>query len=407
MLPVLLLLAGCGSLSHIELDTNDAGAQRFAHSGDLRAEVDSLATPLVESGETPGVMVGVLTADGGMHFYSYGVADRNTGAPPGPDTLFAVGSLSKGFLGAITDSLVQQGLLHWDDTLEKLLPPGTPLSDTARKITLLQLATHTSGLPRQPMNPQTLRYFIEYEFTGKDFYRHFDTAYVLNYLADFDTPPSETPEYSNVGYGLLGYIVEQHTGQSLDVLLQRMITDPLGMTHTGYQPEQLPGYAERARGYAGDHPLFLRRGRPTPDFHLSEMMRGTGAAYSTARDLLTFAAACLKPDDSALSAVLADTLRVRVPQATGAVGIAWFDDDVDGEHITYQEGLTGGYSSYLGLDRRNHIAVVVLQNSFNWTFAVGHRLLLRMAKAEELKEASPGATEAATAAAGGGANKLH
>ncbi|MDE2235051.1 MAG: serine hydrolase, partial [Gammaproteobacteria bacterium] len=149
--------------------------------------------------------------------------------------------------------------------------------------------------------------------------------------------------------------------------------------------DALPGHEQRALGYAGDHPLFMRRGTPTPDFHLSHFMQATGGLYSTARDMLSYAAACLRNDGAPLSRILDDTMRVRVPQTLGATGIAWFVDHVDGEVITYQEGLIGGFSSYLGLDRSHDTAVVVFRNSFNWDFSVGERLLIRMAKAAELE----------------------
>ena len=393
-------LTGCGTLSVIQLDKNDAGAVEFAHTGDLKAEVDSLAQPLIESGQTPGVMVGVLTADGTAHFYGYGMADKDSKTLPDADTLFAIGSLSKGFLGDITAFLVDEGALSWDDTLEKLLPPGTPLSADARTITVLQLATHTSGLPRQPMNPQTLAYFIQYEFTGRNFYRQFDTAYVLDYLADFKRPVSTEPEYSNIGYGLLGYIIEQRTGRSLDSLLQEKIAGPLGLVSTGYEPETLPGFAQRARGYVGDHPLFMRRGTPAPDFQFTELMKGSAAVYSDARDLLAYAAAHLRDDGSHYHEVLAGNLQVRARGKEGNTGIAWFEDQVDGERINYQEGLVAGYQSYIGLDLAHHTAVVVLQNSFNFTFAIGHRLLIRMAKAQELNASRDSAPTSAIGASG-------
>lgn len=390
-----MLLAGCTTASTLFADHDDKAAVRYATTGDLKTEVDSLAKPLIESGETPGIMVGVLTPDGQTHFYSYGVADKTTGAPPDPDTLYAVGSLSKGFLGDVTAMLVDQGELSWDDTLGELLPPDAPISADAKKITLLQLATHTSGLPREPDTFQTFRYFLQYQFTGVNFYRHFDADFTLHYLTDFEAPKKPEVRYSNIGYGLLGYAIEQHTGKSLDELLTELVTGPLGLTSTGYDPEVLGSHPDRARGYAGDEPQFIRRGQPTPDFQFPELMKGSAAVYSDARDLLKYAAANLSQDDSRLTRVLEDNLKPRVTDVYDQPAIAWFVDEVQGEEITYQEGLVAGYSSYVGLDRRHHVAVVVLENSFNWDFRVGLPLLIRMAKAREIiaaRESQPPTT---------------
>ena len=377
-------VSGCAAtLSNIVTDKSPEDMDHLAKTGDLQAEVDLLAKPRVDSGKTPGLIVGVLTADGQMHFYSYGVADKESHAPFTPDTLVPVGSLTKGFVGAVADDLVQQGVLHWDDTLEKLLP-DVLMTDESKKITLLELATHTSGMPRQPMVPSLLFRVVRYEFTGDDFYRPYDTSYILGYLDQFDWSPTDHPFYSNTGYALLGYIMEKRTGESLQALVSKTVTGPLALQDTGFDLERLPGHAERARGYAGDEPLFVRRGKPVPDFQLTDMMKSTGGLYSSARDILSFAAACLRDDRSPLSSLLDDTQRVRVPETTGATGIAWFQDQVDGERITYQEGLIGGFSAYVGMDRTHHTAVVVFENSFNWDFTIGHRLLIRMAKAEEL-----------------------
>ncbi|HEV2212473.1 MAG TPA: serine hydrolase, partial [Gammaproteobacteria bacterium] len=85
-------LSGCATLTTMDLDRDDSGARSYEHSHDLKAAVDSLAEPVLASGETPGILVGVLTPDGQTRYFSYGVADQDTGAPIGPDTLFQVGS---------------------------------------------------------------------------------------------------------------------------------------------------------------------------------------------------------------------------------------------------------------------------------------------------------------------------
>ena len=366
----------------MQIDRTEAEASHYACHPDLTAEVDSLARPVVEHGETPGIVVGVLLPDGSTHFFGYGVTDRQgAGVRPDGDTLFAVGSLSKGFLGAMASLLVQDGTFSWEDTLGKLLP-NAPLSADAKKITLLQLATHTSGLPNQPKNLKMLCCFVNYLFTGKSFYQHLDQAYVFHFLSRFKAPADDKVHYSSLGYALLGYVLTQRTNLSLDDLLRQKLTQPLGLQHTGYAPEALPGYATRARGYAGDHPMFIRRGKPVPDWHFTEFMKGTGGVYSTARDLLAFAAAHFDDKGTPLNKALQDTLRVRKPEPQEAPAVAWFIDDIDGQRITYQVGVVGGYTSYLGLDVQRRTAVVVLESSFIWTNKVGHKLLIRLGRGQ-------------------------
>ncbi|HEV7815748.1 MAG TPA: serine hydrolase domain-containing protein [Janthinobacterium sp.] len=374
-----MLLTACGTLSRMELDADGTAVPRYA-SGDLRAEADSLALPLIQARRTPGLVIGVLLPDGSRQCFGYGETEAEGGQRPDGDTLFAIGSVSKGFLSATAAILVQEGVLSWDDTLEKLLPPGTPLSPSSKQITLLQLATHTSGLPRQPFTPRTLLYFVEYLFTGQNFYRHLDRDYLLGYLAGFDAPAVSEPRYSNIGYALLGYVMELRTGKKVDGLVHEKILWPLRLANTAYVPEQLAGYADRARGHAGDQPKFIRRGEPVPDWQFTDVLAGSAALYSSANDLLTYAAAHLHGSGDAMrDRALQDTLAVRVNRPKEAAALAWIVDDIGGRKITYQIGLVAGYTSYIGMDVANKTAVVVLQNSFNWTNGIGHRLLLRMA----------------------------
>lgn len=393
-----LLLAGCGTLSQVEVDGSDAPARRFAQTANLRAEVESLARPLVERGETPGIVVGVLLPDKRMQFFGYGVTDERDGAPPDGDTLFAVGSVSKGFVGALTALLVHDGTLSWDQSLGELLPATASLSADARRITLLQLATHTSGLPNQPLTFRTFRYFVQYLFTGRSFYRHFDRDYVFAYLADFRAPTRIEAHYSSLGYGLLAYVLEQRTGMTLDALLERKLARPLGLHNTGYVPEALPGYTTRAHGHAGDQPKFIARGKPVPDWRFTELMKGSGGVYSSARDLLRFAAAHLRGSSSQLQATLADTVRVRLEKPRDAPAVAWFVDDIGGRRIAYQVGMVAGFSGYLGLDAEHGTAVVVLQNSFNWTDRVGHKLLMRLSYALDREQRTVSARQPSHAA---------
>jgi len=383
MLAFAAALSACGTLSSFPVELDKEAGRKLADTKDLKASVDLLAQPLVERRQTPGLVVGILTPDGARHFFAYGVADRATGRKPDEQTLFAVGSLSKVFLADMAAQLVQEHRLAWDDTLESLLPADVRLSADAKKITVLQLATHTSGLPRQPMTPRTLAYFVEYLFDGRSFYRHFDQQYLLDYLADFVAPATHEPEYSNIGYGLLSYIVSTRAGQSLDALLAEKIAAPMGLQATSYEPDSFAPGMKRARGYAGDQPKFMARGTPVPDWHFTEVMRGSAALYSNASDLLSLASAHLNGvHDARLDAALQDTLAVRLDRPKEAAALAWIVDDVNGRKFTYMVGLVAGYSSYIGLDREHKTAVVVLQNSFNWT-SIGHELLKRMADAQE------------------------
>lgn len=351
--------------------------------------------PAMVEEQSPGMVVGVIDASNQRHYWHFGITDTEHKKPVNEHTLFAVGSLSKGMTAEATAMLVAQGRLHWSDTLETLLPPSVALSRDAKKITLLQLVTHTSGLPRQNMDLPMLTAFIRYLGNGENFYSHLDSDDVVADLADFSKPGNAEPRYSNLGYAVLDYVLRYQTGQRADQLVQSLIFDPLGMHNSSFTPKKLKSYPLRAIGHAGSQPKFIPRGQVVPDWQFTGNMLGAGGLYTDTADLLTFAAAHLaSTGDATLDKAIHDTMQVYYPRDKEAANIAWVTDTYGEQSITYQVGYIGGYSSYIGIDRVNHFAVVVLQNSFTWQNNLGHSVLRQM-----LEEQSQAATCSVNAAA--------
>lgn len=375
----LLLLSGCSStLSQIEMP-----AQQRAQAvvGYYARGINPMVLRYMEEKKVSGMIVAVIQNNGPVEFHSYGITDELKRYPVTPDTLFALGSLSKGVTAEVATLLVNRGVLHWTDTLEQLLPPETPLSADAKKITLMQLVTHTSGLPRQPMDLLTLENLLRYFSTGENFYIQLDGDSVLTYLADFTAPDARTPRYSNIGFALLGYILQHKTGEPIQSLAQRLIFQPLEMSNTSYTPQWLKNYPYRALGHAGDQPKFIKRGSLTPDWRFTQNMVGAAGLYSSARDLSAYVRAHFTPSGNAeLDRAFADVAQTRFYRRKEAANIAWVSDTYTSQTITYQVGYIGGYSSYIGFDKQHQNAVVVLQNSFNWSNYLGHTILTRLAE---------------------------
>ena len=119
---------------------------------------------------------------------------------------------------------------------------------------------------------------------------------------------------------------------------------------SSFAPQTLIAYPLRALGHAGDQPKFIPRGALTPDWQFSNNMVGAASLYS-------------------------DVSIDYFPREKEAANIAWITDTYGKQKITYQVGYIGGYSSYIGFDKENQSAVVVLQNSFNWSNYIGHAIL--------------------------------
>lgn len=380
------MLAGCGTLSNVAPEAEVPQKAQRACGESATRDINQWLPAMVEE-QSPGMLVGVIDASNQRHYWHFGVTDAGHNKPVNEHTLFAVGSLSKGITAEATAVLVAQGRLHWSDTLEMLLPPSVALSRDAKKITLLQLVTHTSGLPRQNMDLPMLTAFIRYLGNGENFYSHLDSDDVVADLAGFSKPGNAEPRYSNLGYAVLDYVLRYQTGQRADQLVQSAIFDPLGMYNSSFTPQKLKSYPLRAIGHAGSQPKFIPRGQVVPDWQFTGNMLGAGGLYTDTADLLTFAAAHLaSTGDATLDKAIHDTMQIYYPRDKEAANIAWVTDTYGEQSITYQVGYIGGYSSYIGIDRVNHFAVVVLQNSFTWQNNLGHSVLRQML--EEQRQAA-------------------
>lgn len=377
ILPVLIasaLVSGCsGTLSQMNMPSSEV--QQVAQNGQA-LPVNKLVGEYMQSKQVSGMVVAVIRHNGPAKFYCYGVTDEKNHYPITPDTLFALGSVSKGMTAEVATLLVNEGRLHWDDTLSTLLPPGTPLSEDAQKITLLQLVTHTSGLPRQPMNLLSLEHLVGYLSDGENFYHDLDDDGVLEYLSTFNAPLTHEPRYSNIGYAIIGYILKYQTGQTIESLASQRLFQPLRMNNTSFNPEKLRAYPLRALGHAGDQPKFIARGALTPDWQFRNNMVGAASLYSDARDLIEYTRAHFTPTQNpVLDKAFRDVTVDYFPREKEAANIAWITDTYGDQQITYQVGYIGGYSSYIGFDKKHQNAVVVLQNSFNWSNYIGHAIL--------------------------------
>ena len=384
LLGVAVLVSGCkGYTNRLVLDPAPAVA-RLRAGGALQAEVDCLARPLVANREVFNLAVGVLTPDGAVHNFSYGRAPL-----PAPDTIFEIGSLTKVFVAGLVAMLVEEGRLRYEDSVRDLLPPAVKVSADVGRLTVHQLVTHTSGMPRQPNNLAQMRYFVDFVFAGRNPYAYLNRRSLFSYLRHSRLKPTPEPRYaySNLGYGLLGELIEIKTGRPLPELVEEKICGPLQLHNTGYSLTG-PQRARLAAGHVGDQPKFLRRNRPLRDWNQSGAMEGSGGLYSTVNDLMLFAQSNLGLPGQPLAARLAAMQAVQIQTPTEDVTAGWVVNhyaDWD-TSIHYMNGVFAGYSAYLGMDLRKRVAVVVLTSNFNWTDKLGHNLVLRLAAATAVSE---------------------
>ncbi len=348
----------------------------------LEADVDELAKPLINSKEASCLEIGVLLPDGSIQSYGYGgVGNGGPPAVPDENTIFQVGSVSKLFTASILELLVQEGKIKYSDTVRDILPKSAKLSADIGEITIYQLATHTSGLPREPVTFKQFWFFMEYEFTGKNLYGYINKVWLNEYLKTCKIKnKSHKFVYSNIGYGLLAYLIEEKTGKSFQDLVTEKIFSPLNMIDTAFSLSQ-EQQRRQAVGHVGDQPYFMKRNTPIKSWDMGEIMAPSGGIYSTVTDLLIYAKCTLAVENSPLNPVLIKTTEPKVYQQDGETSaLGWTISEAGDDHtkITYKHGMTSGYSAYIGMNISKKIAVVVLCSSFNWNDKIGHSLLLRL-----------------------------
>lgn len=251
------------------------------NAAQVEAAIDAFAEAVLEGRQTPGLAVAVARAGEPVWVRGYGYANLEHGVPVGEDTVFRIGSVTKQFTAAAILLLAEEGRLSLDDTVEAYFPDFPRAED----ITIRQLLQHTAGISN---------YTSRDGFMADTAPLHHDRERMLAYIAAadplYDFEPGTGWSYSNSGYILLDYIVEDAAGQPLADFLREQIFNPLGLNDTRMD-DAAEILARRAQGYdaAEDAPSGF-----TNTAHLSlSVAAGAGAMRSTARDLALWMQALL------------------------------------------------------------------------------------------------------------------
>ncbi|MFE7561913.1 serine hydrolase domain-containing protein [Kitasatospora sp. NPDC057500] len=307
------------------------------------------------------------------------------GGPPGPDTLFEIGSVTKVFTSLALARLDLAGAVTLDEPLADLLADALPAGVTVpakgeQPIALRHLATHTSGLPRLPAGMLLPALFTPHK---PDPYAHCTPKWLLASLGrtKVRTTPGRGFRYSNLGAGLLGLALAHRAGGSYEELVRREICEPLGLADTVVTPDA--GQAARLA------PGHTTGGRPVPGWELSGLA-GAGALKSTAADLAVFLEAQLAAgtdDDSPLGPAVALTREVRHRVNPFAwMHLGWLGRRLharQGGHLQiWHNGGTGGYRSIAAFDPEKRVGVVVLANTRRSVDTPGVQLLRTLQTAQ-------------------------
>lgn len=329
----------------------------------LRAKLDAFVQPLIDAEIIVGCVVGAIDGDTEV-VQGYGRVARGGEAVPDGSTLYEIGSVSKIFTGLLLADAVERGLCSLDDAVQKHLPEGVTLRPWGgHDVLLWHLATHSSGLPRMPRDeaPDPNNPFAHYDVEAM--HAAIDDARARR-------APGSTYEYSNLGAGILGYVLMRMNGcSSYDELLDRRITAPLAMEDTAVVLS-----ASQQASFAPPYDADLA---PASAWDLA-MMAGAGGIRSTVPDLLKFARLQIEPGGSPLAAAMRLSQQRRHDGQNGiAVALGWHIAR-DGKSLVHT-GATGGYHAYFGIVPSTRRAVCVLTNTATGLVdAVAEKLLVAL-----------------------------
>jgi CubicO group peptidase (beta-lactamase class C family) len=337
-----------------------------ARAEDLKAVVEKYARPLVQDRPYAALVVGVVSKDDEQVF-AFGEWE---GKAPDRDSVYEIGSVTKAFTGTLLAERVQAGVVRLDDALQKHLPDEwtVPRRDD-RDITLLHLATHTSGLPKQADG------FLAATFANvRNPYAKYDQAALRKGLATtkLQSAIGARHDYSNVGVGLLGHALAfASKAPSYEAALTDHVLKPLGMTDTGITLTE----SQKKRLIPGHGP----KGVPQENWDFA-CIEACGALRSTVGDLLKFVKANAEPSGrlkEALQTAQRNWRDVRPGQEE--CGLCWVRlVDKDRPARVWHNGQTGGYHAFVGfVPGRGGVAVlcnVALMKVDDVGFAVLKRL---------------------------------
>ncbi len=265
------------------------------------------------------------------------------------EAIFEIGSNTKVFTSLLLSHQIQAGNLQLNDKLMDVLPFSMENSpEKATNITLQMLSNHSSGLPRLPQN-----IFPLLENNMENPYRDYTVELLHEYLKSeftLDNEPGKVSAYSNLGAGLLGYILTEKTKKTYEDLLQETILKPLQMNHT----TTLLSKVDASQLVKGLQP----NGTETANWDFTDALVGAGGMKSNVVDMEKFIRKNFEED-----------VVYNIPQQATIdvnkmvqVGLGWHIVTKEGKTVLFHNGGTGGYLSCMIIDKKNKKAALLLSN---------------------------------------------
>ncbi|MGC5324218.1 serine hydrolase domain-containing protein [Brevibacillus sp. SYSU BS000544] len=273
-------------------------------------------------------------------------------------SLYEIGSITKTIIGLLLAIGEQKGIWSRSNSLSDLFPEWSS-SSFAQQTTLLQLVTHTAGLPEVPAN------FRDTIVDKLDPYANYSEGHLIEAVLRESPKTKKSHQYSNYGFGILGWLLSKRLGKNLEDALNDEVFKPLGMTDSRIG---LIAQMNESNGFATPLPVFNAKGKSVPHWHFLDTMAGAGGVCSTITDMLNYIEAHLNlTDEPILRSALAQCHQEHhaiFPDKGIGIGYGWmFYKEKDGSTTHWHNGGTYGSSSFATFNRDKQTGLVILSNN--------------------------------------------
>ena len=279
-------------------------------------------------------------------------------------TLFEYGSITKVLTANILMQLVDEGDLQLNDSLNKFLPENIQ-DQQWETVTLLDLATHTAGIPNSPPSLSS----VQLDKRGIDPFADYDEARLYQDVKDTKVRSIGKWEYSNYGYALLGLVLSQQTNMDYAELVKQRIFDPLEMKDATIDNWSSNNIASPLNSSGG-----------SSNYWNFKAFASAGAFRGNILDGISFlkasVSACQNNNTIARSNCQTQQSTNIQTYNNSEMGLGWNRTLKNGEITIWKNGMTGGYSTFIGFNPEKHIGIILLSNvALFQPFSVDHAVV--------------------------------
>jgi D-alanyl-D-alanine-carboxypeptidase/D-alanyl-D-alanine-endopeptidase len=359
-----------------------SAVRTFADDLALRDAASMAGIAMFLNSGAPGLIIAVVHGDD-SYVEGYGETAPGDKVEPNGKSIVRLGSVSKVFATDLLAAMAAEGHVGLTDPLSRYAPPGVSLKSFGNQpITLLDLATHSAGLPRELRDPQV-------KDDGGNPFLAFRRDYYWKWLTE-NAPayaPGATAMYSNYGFGLLGEALAKAGNKPYADLLREKVIAPLGLNDTTLRLSE----AQKPRLMTGLDPF----NKPDPNWDAPDIMGPSAGVYSTADDMVRWMRWHLTGDDKSKAALalvhtmwrphdgLKRAIGVEVTSSQG-MGLGWIVSPArDGKPLLLgKSGGIGGFMTYVVLSPNRKLGIFVAASRVNFAMFEGLRTGVRELAAE-------------------------